>query len=754
MSTRGSRYLICQDSAQCEAAAAIVGAVYSVVSLDQAKNGHLAEISGNPIVLWPEREQIGTARAWGRELAVFGEVKIIAVDQGFCPTPTEMLAQEWDYDQFIAWVTGKEEHSTNLVELVTANIEDENSGVAPSVNSDKTRDKRAKHRGGDSTQQDAAEYPPKARTEQNSAAPQPEIPPFSRQADPEMDGSLGAHTGYLPASALDGAGAAEPHEEIPLEAYGEAQEPLSAEAAYTPYRSHDDAVGGSEWPTPANFWEVPQPPEMRSEWMPEALADYCMHEAETIGVDPGILGMYLIGFCCGAISDSIKLQVKADNPRWLQAARLWICVVGNSATKKSPALKEIDGPAWALERAMREQAISEVERYDDAMLVYEQQRKNYANEAAKGGTALAPEKPPRPVRNRLLVGDATREALADVLLDQGDRGVLVLADEIVSVFGSLDQYKKSGNDRQFYLQGYDGGPYVVDRKGRDVLINNLGFSIVGGTQPSALRKISHQLSLESDGLMQRFMPYVARLATEDIERGSHHAGHARYADILERLMDLQHSGPIKFSADAQKVRREFSQWAWEAAKGEWVGDALRSHVSKYDTFYARTCLTYHCIATADAHLAHVPAEIPADIARQVATLFQDCLFHHAAHFYTQVISSSSDLIHHVREIASKILAFQWHEISPTLLAQKMWSWRSFKDWEKRAIFTSLAEAGWTRTDDKRGYVPGVPIRYSVNPGLYSMFAEQAEIEWAIQSEKSERVTGANLRPRGKARRED
>lgn len=696
-----SRYLICTDAAQVEAAAVIAGSAYEVISLESAKNGHLAEISGNPIVLWPDRDSVPTARAWGRELAVFGEVKLLDVSLGFCPTAQEMVAQEWDFKQMLEWISGKADHSINIIEvLVSANIQEPVNGGS-------------------------------------------QVAPH----DPPPDGS--------PLSESPGAlGEPPPNEEIPLEAYDEAAGGvLSAEAAYLPYRTVEASKGGSEWPEAANFWVIPEPPVMRPEWLPNALAEYAMHEAETIGVDPGILGLDLLGFCCGAISDGIKLQVKADNPRWLQAARLWLCIVGSSASKKSPALKEIDGPAWALERAMREKSISEVERYEDAMLVYEQQRKNYANEAAKGGNATAPEKPPRPSRNRLLVGDATREALADVLLDQGDRGVLLLADEIVSIFGSMDQYKKSGNDRQFYLQAFDGGPFVVDRKGRDTLIPNLGVTILGGTQPSALRKIANQLSLESDGLMQRFIPYVAGNATEDMERGSHHAGHARYADILERLMELQHQGPVKFSTEAQAVRRTFSKWAWEAAKGEWCGDALRSHISKYDTFFARTCLAYHCIAAADAHLAYVPREIPAEIAEQVSNLFRNCLFHHAGHFYGQTLSTASDLIHHVREIASKILAFGWTEISPTLLAQKLWAWRGLKDWEKRGIFTALSEAGWTRSDDKRGYVPGVAIKYATNPRLPEMYSEQAEIERAIQQDKSERLTASNLKPRGKGRRD-
>jgi len=703
------RYLILSDPSQTEPASRIPGLaqVYTVISKEQALNGHAAEIAGNPCVIWPDRDTILRDWTFARELALLGEVKLLDVRLNFVPTPEEMLRDGWDYAQFLEWITGKAEHSTNIVKLVDANID--------VINSDSPE----------------AYSPAEADAVTHGSNPDAALPPLG---------------------APDWPGESEPYWEGPQDHDTGDSRPLSPAEAYIPYTEPETRPEGSEWPEPANFWATHEPPEMRPEWLPHALADYAMHEAETMGVDPGIMGMDLNGFCCGAISDGIKIQVKADNPRWMQSARLWICIVGSSASKKSPALKEIDGPAWALERAMRERSISDVERYDDAMLVYEQQKKTWASEKAnKGGNATPPEKPQRPMRNRLLVGDTTREALADVLLDQGDRGVMLLADEIVSIFGGMNQYKQAGNDRQFYLQAFDGGPFPVDRKGRDIMVPNLGVTILGGTQPSALRKIAHQLSLDADGLLQRFIPYCARNATEDIDRPSHHAGHAQYADILERLMELQYQGPVRFSAEAQAVRREFSQWAWESAKGEWCGDALRSHISKYDTFFARTCLLYHCIATAASHVAYVPADIPAEIAEQVSSLYRHCLFHHAVHFYGYTLSSSLDLIHHVREVASKILAFEWPQITPTLLAQKLWAWRGLKDWEKRGIFTALAEAGWTRTDDKRGYVPGVPIKYAVNPRLQDMFAEQAAIERAIQLDKSERVTTSNLRPRGKAR---
>ena len=48
-------------------------------------------------------------------------------------------------------------------------------------------------------------------------------------------------------------------------------------------------------------------------------------------------------------------------------------------------------------------------------------------------------------------------------------------------------------DRGFWLQAFNGGPYIVDRISRKSgLIPNLSVSLLGGIQPEPLRRIADE----------------------------------------------------------------------------------------------------------------------------------------------------------------------------------------------------------------------------------------------------------------------
>jgi len=549
---------------------------------------------------------------------------------------------------------------------------------------------------------------------------------------PVPSGDFGSPLESL-ASSLPDEGA--PFQEVPLEAYDDASAPLSAADAYIPYT---EAGNASEWPVEASdWWSEGRVPEMSPNVMPPCFRGYIMRESETMGVDPGIFALYILGFCAGALSDSHVLQVKPDNPRWVQPARLWLMMIGNSSTKKTPPLNELRGAAWKLELEMRKRSMADDERFTEESKIYEKQLEGYISAKAKGESRDAPIKPNPPNRERMLVGNATVEALADILLNN-ERGVLNIMDELASVLKGLGQYKAGGNDKEAYLMGFDGGPYPIDRKGRAELIPNFGWSFIGGTQKQKIRDVSASLRLESDGFMARFVPYVARNATEDLDRPADHDGYQHFSDVLTRLYEMQSNGPIRFSAEAQVTRREFSSWAWNAAKGEWLGDSLRSAISKYDTQFARFCLVYHTIECADNHNAYLAQEISVETAETVARLFRECLYYHAENVYLHILDASSDIMAHVRKIAGKILAKGWNEVTPTTLAQGWTGWRKLAAWQRRAVLGILSEGGWIRTSDKRGYIEGLTITYQCNPRLRELFPHHTEVEIAYLEDMAER----------------
>lgn len=686
------RFLILTDAAQVEAAAVIAGATYEVISLESAKNGHLAEISGKPIVLWPSRDDVAIARAWGRELAVFGEVKLLNLDAGFCPTAQEMVEQEWDFKQMLEWISGKAEFSTNIVELVTANID-----------------------------------------EQNSEPPDAALP--SSEGDPATDASLDAHTAP-PADALDGLGGSEPYDLPPPEAYQEALEPPTVD--YHPglagrvYAKPKNVL----WADPADFWAETRVPEMRHEWMPPALADLFCQEAETWGADPGIFGLFGIGICAGALPNYIQIQVKSES-NWLKAARLWLIINGFSGSNKSPILVAMARPFEDLQEKLMAEVAWKQKKHKDDKEIYEKQRQAYISARAKGDQATAPEEPEAPARNRLILKNATGEVYPDILAEQGGRGILSFQDELVGLVTGANQYKKGGSDIEEFLKLRDGGRHSVDRKGIVTMISEFGANIVGGTQPDRLRKIVKSHDLTSNGFLQRFNIYNAREATLDLDRPMH-PDYARMTDIVERLYHLQHSGPVQFSDAAKQVRLDFRQWAYDERKPDWFNDALRSHLSKFNDFFAEFCLTYHAIECADAHNAFIAPEISEATAQRVSNFMRECLYPHASKVYNEIIGGGGELMQYVRYLAGKILAKAPEHIDAAWIAHGWTKWRTLPDWTKKGILNILCESGWLYCDDPRGYMPGRGIRFQVNPDLQTIFAVYAEKERAYLEDMAER----------------
>lgn len=682
------RYMVVSPADQVEFAQQLVGKAYECLSLESAKNGRLAEITGFPLVFWPAKEDVPTATAWGREFASGGEVKLINVTIAYCPTPEEAVKMEWKYNDFIAHVTGKAENSTNLVEVL---------------------------------QYEPDTIPNEAADDAAPIAPPPRFP------------SAGSPLADFPAS--DG-GASD--EIPPLEAYQEAQGPLSAEAAYIPYTDPENAaVGGSGWPEPLDFWTAPKPPEMRGEWMPEALADLFTHEAETWGADPGIFGMFGIGICAGALPNYIKLQVKDGDANWLKAARLWLAVNGRSGSNKSPILVAMARGLEDLQVKLMAEVAYLQKKHKTDQEIYEKQRQMYISARAKGEAAEEPVEPEAPAKNRLIIKNATIEAYGDILASQGERGILGIIDELISEVTAANQYKRGGSDMEEMLRLRDGGRHSIDRKGVVTMIAEYGAAKVGGTQPDRIRKAVERADLTSNGYLQRWLFYNAREATLDLDRPAH-PDYSRMTDIVERLYHLQHSGPVQFSDGAKRVRLEFREWAHHARSHDFISDALRSHISKWPDMFAELSLVYHAIECADHHNAFIAPEIPEATAERVSGLMRHCLFPHAKHFYEEIIDTASDTMKDARYLADKILAKELHSIDLTWIAQGWTKWRTFKPWQKKSILTLLGESGWLRSKDPRGYVDGMTYSAKVNPTVHVQFSAYAEIERARLEDMEER----------------
>jgi hypothetical protein len=94
---------------------------------------------------------------------------------------------------------------------------------------------------------------------------------------------------------------------------------------------------------------------------------------------------------------------------------------------------------------------------------YEVRYESYKQDLAKYEETEQGDEPTAPKMERLVVGDATVEGLAPILLDNPN-GVIQICDEASGFVARLNQYKNgAGGDHQFYLEAWAANPIVTDR---------------------------------------------------------------------------------------------------------------------------------------------------------------------------------------------------------------------------------------------------------------------------------------------------
>lgn len=217
------------------------------------------------------------------------------------------------------------------------------------------------------------------------------------------------------------------------------------------------------------------------EALPPAAAEYAFRLSEN-GMPTAYVGPALLGCLAGAVGGRAKVEV--NEGAWSERAALWIALVGESGTLKSPAIR-------AARAALDDLQQPRLERW----------RQDF--EAWKLLPRGDRERTPKPKLSRLLVGDATIEALARTLADNSG-GLILISDELGSLIRGLDQYKsKGGNDRPHLLSMWSGEPLIIDRVSGDgdpIYVSEPTLSILGGIQPAMLKLLDGD-----DGLPGRWL---------------------------------------------------------------------------------------------------------------------------------------------------------------------------------------------------------------------------------------------------------
>lgn len=477
------------------------------------------------------------------------------------------------------------------------------------------------------------------------------------------------------------------------------------------------SIPESKTPDPVDLWAKFQPPRLPRAILPGEVEEFAFIQGDMMGADPAGLAMAALTACAAAIPDRIKLQVKRHDTSWTESARLWVALIGDPSTKKSPIVSQAIRPIFRI----------------DARL-YHEWAKARAEFDKLGKDEQKAAEPPK--QTRLRIEDVTIESAQEILKDSPD-GVLCFQDELSGWFGAMDKYsghRGAAKDRAFWLQSFNGGSYAVSRIGRGTgFIENLSVSLVGGIQPELIRKLAGEAV--DDGLLQRLFPIVLHPAGIGKDEPAPNVGDM-FEALVNRLYGLQPPTPrggnlaggfeiaLRFDDEAQAIRRELEQRHLDLMGTEAINKKLASHIGKYDGLFARLCVIFHCIENSRAD--GLPQIVIGDTAARAARFLHDFLLPHALAFYSGVLglSEGHDAL---TSLAGYILAHDdVEEITFRDVQRGDRTMRSLTRDEAQKLLERLEYFGWLEPAPmaRNGTAP----RWRVNRRVRTLFKERGEQE--------------------------
>jgi putative DNA primase/helicase len=183
-------------------------------------------------------------------------------------------------------------------------------------------------------------------------------------------------------------------------------------------------------------------------------------------VDYPALGF--LSACASLVGGKRKVRPYAT-AAWSEPCILWVGVVGDPSSRKSPALDAITTPLREIERDHADQHKLAIRGWQEREELAKASRKLWQDGVAKAAKdGLSPPampdnavEPAEPVRRRTMIMDATPEAVG-AILEGNPQGTLHFRDELAGWLTSFDRYSPGG--REFWLEAYGGRSFVVDRK--------------------------------------------------------------------------------------------------------------------------------------------------------------------------------------------------------------------------------------------------------------------------------------------------
>ena len=458
-------------------------------------------------------------------------------------------------------------------------------------------------------------------------------------------------------------------------------------------------------------WERYVVPRFPLETLPPHLRRFVEYTAKSTGGDLSACAMAALAACSGAISQEFSLKMKRSGD-WFVRPRLWVMLVGDPSSKKSPIMSSCIKPIRAWEGVGVKQYQKDFARW-----------KEDKEAGAKDGTE--PTKP-----TRYLLNETTTEKMGEILSRQ-DRGIMVEQDEISGWIGAMDKYgggKGAAADRGFWLGAYNGGPRTVDRLGRgETFIQNLCVAFVGGVQPDRLVELGN---LTSDGLLQRFLPVMMNKAARSREVESDQP--KQDYDVLIRELIKATPATLHMDEGALKASEAFQDYVYDLENMDGLGKGFCGFAGKLSGTHGSLAAVLHMIEDPEnAAIEPVSERVVLNAER----ILREFCVPHALELYRST-SDGADW-DHLRKLASFVLTSTKDRFTASDFTTGVHSLRGLGVWDLAQKLSPLVAGGWLMEDDStkttRAWTVVQGLRDALNERRQKEIERKAEIVLTLKA---------------------
>lgn len=264
-------------------------------------------------------------------------------------------------------------------------------------------------------------------------------------------------------------------------------------------------TGEEDWTPPIPLGDTDDVPAFPTEALPEWLADYATSVAEEVQVAvdlPALMGLVAL-----SVANAGRYKVQVTGNGWTEQLNLYIVVALPPSAGKSPVVNKMLGAIHTHELDNRRKVEERIEHVALKRRIIEKAMKRAEDKGDVGEAQRCHDELtacPLPVIPRYIADDATPEALAALMHEQGGRLALISTEG-----GPFDIMAGRYSDRanlDVYLKAWGGDQLRVDRINRPaIVIANPTLTVGLTVQPQVISALAAKDEFKGRGLTARMM---------------------------------------------------------------------------------------------------------------------------------------------------------------------------------------------------------------------------------------------------------